>query len=64
MRDTDIIKILASVDHGISKSEQRAFFRAKDHPNHKPGNDQVPPDFLMDLIIRVRGPGKRLIQRA
>ena len=56
LRDTDIVKILRSVDFKMTETELSALFRNEDHPNYKAAGDQVLRNFLNGLIIHLRGP--------
>ena len=60
LKDTDILETLKLSGFEISKTELNAFFRKPDHRNYKECGDQVLRRFLDGLIIKMRGPRKKV----
>jgi uncharacterized protein YehS (DUF1456 family) len=63
LRDEDIIKILKLVDFEISKGALGDMFRKDDHPNYQEAGDQILRNFLNALIIHLRGPRPKKVER-
>ena len=56
LRNDEIVEILQLVDFKVTISELGALFRNEDHPKYKECGDQLLRNFLIGLIIHMRGP--------
>ena len=63
LKDDDIVKILALVDFKVTTTELGAIFRKEDHPNYKECGDQLLRNFLNGLIIHLRGPMDKPLEK-
>ncbi|MCK9638543.1 MAG: DUF1456 family protein [Prolixibacteraceae bacterium] len=63
LKDDDIVKILALVDFKVTTTELGAIFRKEDHPNYKECGDQLLRNFLNGLIIHLRGPMEKPLEK-
>ena len=55
LRDTDLMELLESQGHPMSKSEVAALFRNPDHRSFRPCGDQVLRYLIAGLTQRLRG---------
>jgi uncharacterized protein YehS (DUF1456 family) len=63
LRDTDIVDICGLVDFKVTKSELGAFFRKEDHPKYMECGDQILRNFLNGLVIHLRGPMPKKVEK-
>ena len=63
LRNDQIVEICNLVDYKITKSELGAFFRNKGHEKFMECGDQVLRNFLNGLIIHLRGPMDKKVNK-
>ena len=63
LRDDQIVEICNLVDYKITKSELGAFFRNERHEKYMECGDQVLRNFLNGLIIHLRGPMDKKVNK-
>jgi len=63
LKDDDIVRILALVDFKVTTTELGAIFRKEDHPNYMECGDQLLRNFLNGLIIHLRGPMEKTLDK-